>query len=72
MIVDDNFINRESLKKVLGPLNEIFDLQIIESDDGDKAVEVFKSYNFLKNKQNIQIIFMDLNMGKMNGDIATK
>ncbi len=72
MIVDDNFINRESLKKVLGPLNEIFDLQIIESDDGDKAVEVFKIYNFLKNKQNIQIIFMDLNMGKMNGDVATK
>ncbi len=42
MIVDDNFINRESFKKALRPLSETYDLQIIESDDGDKAVEVFK------------------------------
>ncbi len=53
MIVDDNFINRESFKRVLYPLNETYDLHIIESDDGEKAVEVFKSYNLLKNKQNI-------------------
>ena len=56
---------------MLSPLHETYNLLILESDDGDKAVEVFKSYNYLKNKENIQMILMDLNMGRMNGDVAT-
>ena len=48
-----------------------YNLKIIESNDGDKAVDAFKKNNEIKHKDNIKFIIMDLNMGRMNGDEAT-
>ena len=45
LIVDDDFINRESFKKVISSLNKTNDLFIMESNDGEKAVESFKKHN---------------------------
>ena len=41
-------------------------------DDGDKAVTIFKDKNENKCSENIDLIIMDLNMVKMDGDEATR
>ena len=40
--------------------------------DGDLAVELFKEKNQKESSENIHMIFMDFNMGRMHGDEATK
>ena len=71
MIVDDNIINQECLKKILNLFKISYEVKIIESNDGDKAVDTFKKHNELKNKDNILFIIMDFNMTRMHGDTAT-
>jgi CheY-like chemotaxis protein len=44
----------------------------LEENDGDKAVELVRKRNKEKNEENINLIIMDLNMLKMDGDFATK
>ena len=48
------------------------EIKIFKKDDGDKAVECFLVHNKNKDKDNIDIIFIDLNMNEMNGDVACK
>ncbi len=48
------------------------EIRFIFADDGDLAVELFKTKNKLKNEEKIDLIVMDLNMKKMNGDEATR
>ena len=48
------------------------EIKILKKNDGDKAVECFKLFNKIKNRNNIDIIIIDLNMIEMNGDVACK
>ena len=50
----------------------MYDIKIVECDDGDRSLESFKNYNNLKNNNNIHLIIMDYNMTRMNGDVATR
>ena len=50
----------------------MYDIKIVECDDGDRSLESFIKYNNLKNNNNIHLIIMDYNMTRMNGDQATK
>ncbi len=52
-IVDDNYINLRCLSNILYQLEENFDIQLIECNDGDKSVESFKKLNKEKNSYNI-------------------
>ena len=71
-IVEYNYINLRCLHNILSKIEIEFDIQIIECSDGDLSVENFKKHNKLKNNQNIQLIIIDFNMIKMNGDVAAK
>ncbi len=46
-------------------------MSIFKIEDGDETVEFFKIKNKEKSNENIHLIIMDLNMNKMNGDVAT-
>ena len=48
------------------------EINILKKNDGDKAVECFKLFNKIKNRNNIHITIIDLNMIEMNGDVACK
>ena len=48
------------------------EIKIFKKDDGDKAVECFKLHNKNKDRNNIDVIIIDLNMKEMNGDVACK
>ena len=48
------------------------EIKILKKNDGDKAVECFKLHNKIKNRNNIDIAIIDLNMIEMNGDVACK
>ena len=50
----------------------MYEIKIVECDDGDRSLESFKNYNNLKNHNNIHLIMMDYNMTRMNGDVATR
>ena len=50
----------------------MYDIKIVECDDGDRSLESFKNYNNLKNNNNIHLIIMDYNMTRMNGVVATR
>ena len=50
----------------------MYDIKIVECDDGDRSLESFKNYNNLKNHNNIHLIIMDNNMNRMNGDEAKR
>ena len=50
----------------------MYDIKIVECDDGDRSLESFKKYNYLRNDNNIHLIIMDYNMNRMNGVVATK
>ena len=51
--------------------DDIF-FKIYDINDGNLGVEEFKIKNKVLSKKNINIIIMDLNMGKMNGDEASR
>lgn len=61
MIVDDAYFVRMKLKGVLSML----DVEVIEAENGEEAVELFK-------KENPNIIFMDVVMPKKDGITALK
>ena len=45
LIVDDNAINQECLKLILLKLNQFYQVEILECDNGEKAVDIFKRNN---------------------------
>ncbi|MBU0721268.1 response regulator [bacterium] len=61
LIVDDEFLNRRLLSKIL--LKEGY--EVLEANDGMDAIEILKIHN-------IDLILMDLMMPKMDGFEATK
>ncbi|MDD4527455.1 MAG: response regulator [Candidatus Margulisbacteria bacterium] len=61
MIVDDAYFVRMKLKGVLSML----DVQVIEAENGEQAVQLFK-------EENPEIIFMDVVMPKKDGVSALK
>jgi PAS domain S-box-containing protein len=63
MLVEDNKINMLLLKTIIK--NVVPDAAIYEVSNGEDAVSKFKN-------QNLDIIFMDIQMPKMNGYEATK
>ena len=48
------------------------EIKILKKNDGDKTVECFKLHNKFKNRNNIDITIIDLNMIEMNEDAACK
>lgn len=56
LIAEDNYINRFILRKIL---NEPY-LKVLEADNGEKAVELFK-------ENQVDLIFMDIQMPIMDG-----
>ena len=62
LIVDDDMFNQEVLELRL----EVFDFEIEIFDNGKEALEYVKSHD------NIDFIFMDINMPIMSGDEATR
>jgi len=61
LIVEDNRINRFILKKILQESH----LKVLEADNGEKAIEIFKEHH-------IDLIFMDIQMPIMDGYQAMK
>ncbi|MDO5517040.1 MAG: EAL domain-containing protein [Clostridium sp.] len=57
LIVDDNVINRDELKKVLGA-----EYGILEADNGQEAIGIMKNY-----ENNVSLVIMNLTMPGMNG-----
>ncbi len=62
LIVDDNAINRQILELMLAPLK----CHIDKADDGVHAVEA------IRNNDEYDIVFMDIQMPRMNGLDATR
>ena len=62
LVADDNAINILLIKEMIN--NMLPDAQIMEAENGIKAVEIFK-------KENPDLIFMDIQMPEMNGYEAT-
>jgi CheY-like chemotaxis protein/CheY-specific phosphatase CheX len=62
LLVDDSAIIRKAIKRLL---NNLGYNNIIEADDGKTAVKMVK-------KETPDFIFMDVVMGKMNGNVALK
>jgi two-component system chemotaxis response regulator CheY len=62
LIVDDSIINLKLLKAFF---NDINDIEIFQAENGEQAIEVVKN-------NHIDIIYMDIEMPKMNGIEATK
>ena len=57
LIVDDQEINRKLLRKILSD-----DYNIMEAEDGEKALEVFE-----ENKNKINLVLLDVMMPKLDG-----
>ena len=53
LIVDDNAINQECLKIILLKLNQFYQVEILECDNGEKAVDCFKRNNICFKSNNI-------------------
>ncbi|MFA5585630.1 MAG: response regulator [Saccharofermentanales bacterium] len=60
LIVDDLQVNRFILKQLIE-----YDINIIESDNGKNAIDVVKN-------NNVDLIFMDINMPIMDGVESSK
>jgi CheY-like chemotaxis protein len=61
LIVDDAKINRYVLRRFIGKIVEVSQIEISESEDGLDVLEKVKTTDF-------NIIFLDIKMPKMNGD----
>lgn len=61
LIVDDDFISRRLIIKILDKKYSSEEMEIIETEDGKQALEV------LEKRDDIDIIFLDMNMPVMNG-----
>jgi len=69
LIVDDVACNRYVLRKMLSK----FTVNILEASDGLQAYEIIKNEFEVKNKEtSIQLIFMDLEMPRMDGIESTR
>lgn len=64
LLVDDNKLNREILKALI----EEFEIEVIEAENGEEAVEKVKG----SSEGYFDIIFMDIKMPIMDGYEATK
>lgn len=64
LIVDDDVFSVFSLRSILE--NE-FELGSDFAYSGQEAIQIFKSRQELERKESYRLIFMDLNMPKMNG-----
>ena len=71
MIVDDTKNNSDSLANIINLFKDKYNISTNKIMDGDLSVKEFKKRNKDKGGWNINLIFMDLNMIKMNGDEAT-
>lgn len=60
LLIEDDTIEVMKLKRAIAKLE--MDHQLIEAEDGEKALEILKSIDSLPD-----IIFLDLNMPKING-----
>lgn len=60
LLIEDDTIEVMKLKRAVAKLE--MDHQLIEAEDGEKALEILKSIDSLPD-----IIFLDLNMPKING-----
>jgi CheY-like chemotaxis protein len=69
LIVDDDEVDRYSLKRLLKSLN--YNIHITESEDGEEAVTFFKENDLNKPEFSETfpplIVFLDINMPRMNG-----
>ena len=72
MIVDDTLNNSNSLGNIVLLFKDKYNICIEKILDGDLGVEEFKKRNKNEGRWNINLIFMDLNMIRMNGDEATR
>lgn len=60
LLIEDDTIEVMKLKRAIAKLK--MDHQLIEAEDGEKALDILKSIDTLPD-----IIFLDLNMPKING-----
>ena len=72
MIVDDTMSNVIAIKNIFLTMQHKFKMRIIMKKDGGEAVDAFKTANVTESKDNINLVIMDQNMGKMHGDEATR
>ena len=61
MLVDDSVTIRRVIKNVISRM--VDDVEFIEAGDGEEALVI------LEQNKDVQVIFLDVNMPKMNGDI---
>ena len=57
LVAEDEYINRELLKNILGD-----DYDLIEAEDGEMALQLIS-----QNRKTLSLILLDLNMPKMTG-----
>ncbi len=65
LVVEDNKMN---LEMIIRSLNKAGYTNLIVTEDGDEAVSAFKEAK--KSDKNIPLVFMDINMPNMNGNVA--
>ena len=61
LIVEDSTVMRSMIKKILNIGDFHFNL-IFESENGDDAIKILENYN-------IDLVFVDINMPVMRGDV---
>ena len=57
LVAEDEFVNREILKNILGD-----EYDIMEAEDGEEAFDLIS-----RNRKTLSLILLDLNMPKMTG-----
>lgn len=62
LIVDDDYISRRLIRKILDKKYNKEDLEVLEAADGKEALEILG-----ERSEDIDIIFLDMNMPIMNG-----
>lgn len=72
MLVDDVKMNNIYLEKIIKKFKLKIKINIYFAYDGDECIDIFIKYNKNKSLENIQLIFMDYNMARVNGSEATK
>jgi len=65
MLVDDSVTIRRVIKNVISRM-VVGEIEFIEAGDGEDALPILEEHS------DIQVIFLDVNMPKMNGDIFLK
>ena len=68
LVVEDNFMNREIFRDILNEYGFIIE----EADDGDVALDIVKNKINKENPNYYALVFMDIQMPRMNGYEAAK